>query len=40
MNSKAPRIIVACVALVSLAGMAAPADAATSKPQQRTVWCC
>lgn len=39
MNSKAPRIIVACIALVSLAGLAAPAEAA--KPStQRTVWCC
>lgn len=39
MTSKAPRIIVACIALVSLAGLAAPAEAA--KPStQRTVWCC
>lgn len=40
MSSKAPRIIVATIALISLAGLAAPADAATSKPQQRNVWCC
>lgn len=40
MTSKAPRIIVATIALISLAGLAAPAEAAPSKPQLRTVWCC
>lgn len=40
MSSKAPRIIVATVALISLAGLAAPAEAAPSQLQQRTVWCC
>ena len=39
MSSKAPRIIVATIALISLAGLAAPAEAAPAK-QQRTVWCC
>jgi hypothetical protein len=39
MSSKATRIIVASIALLSLAGMAAPADAAP-KPVQRNVWCC
>ncbi|MEO8108097.1 MAG: hypothetical protein ABI720_12345 [Actinomycetes bacterium] len=41
MSTKAPRLIIATVAvtLISLSGFAAPADAA--KPaQQRTVWCC
>ena len=37
MSSKSPRIIVACIALVSLAGMAAPAEAAPPA-QQRNVW--
>ncbi len=37
--SKAPRIIVATIALASLVGMSTPAEAA--KPaQQRNVWCC
>ena len=40
MSSKATRVLVATIALVSLAGFAAPADAAASKPQLRTVWCC
>jgi len=39
MNSKAPRILIATVALVSLAGLTAPAEAAPVK-QSRTVWCC
>lgn len=38
MKRKAPRIIVASIALIGLAGMAAPAEAAPS--QQRNVWCC
>lgn len=41
MRTKAPRLVIATatVALMSLAGFAAPADAA--KPStQRTVWCC
>lgn len=41
MNSKAPRIAVAVIAIVSLAGVAAPADAAApAKQQSRSVWCC
>lgn len=40
MSSKVTRIIVASIALVSLAGMAAPADAAPSQLQGRNVWCC
>jgi hypothetical protein len=39
MSSKATRVLVATIALVSLAGFAAPADAAQVK-EQRTVWCC
>lgn len=41
MRTKAPRLIIATltVALMSLGGFAAPADAA--KPSQlRNVWCC
>ena len=40
MSTKAARIIVASIALVGLAGMAAPADAAPTQPQARNVWCC
>lgn len=40
MKSKAPRIAVALVALVSLAGIAAPADAAAPVKQTRNIWCC
>lgn len=40
MSSKVTRTIVASIALVSLAGLAAPAEAAPSKPQERNVWCC
>lgn len=39
MSSKAPRIIIATIALASLAGFAAPAEAAPPS-MQRTVWCC
>jgi hypothetical protein len=39
MNRKATRIFVATIALVSLAGFAAPAEAGQVK-QTRTVWCC
>ena len=39
MSSKAPRIIIATIALIGLAGLAVPAEAAPAK-QQRTVWCC
>ncbi len=39
MRNKAPRLIIAAIALVSLAGLSTPAEAA--KPsQQRNVWCC
>ena len=40
MNRKATRIIVASIALVGLAGLAAPAEAAPSQLQLRNVWCC
>jgi hypothetical protein len=40
MKSKAPRFAVALVAIVSLAGLAAPADAAAPVTQSRSVWCC
>jgi len=40
MNRKATRIFVASVALVSLAGFAAPAEAAQIKQTARTGWCC
>ena len=39
MISKATRLVVAAIALASLAGMAAPAEA-SRPPQQRNVWCC
>lgn len=39
MRTKAPRLIIATIALISLAGLAAPAEAA--KPStERNVWCC
>ena len=38
--SKTPRILVASIALFSLVGMAAPAEAAKPAETQRTVWCC
>ena len=41
MKSKSARVILASIALVSLAGMAAPADAAPAKPVLlKNVWCC
>lgn len=40
MKTKAPRLAIALVAVLSLAGMSVPADAAPSKPQNRSVWCC
>ncbi len=40
MKSKAPRLIIAFVAIVGLAGMTAPADAAAPAKQARSVWCC
>lgn len=40
MNRKATRIFVAAVALVSLAGLAGPAEAGQDKQQARTGWCC
>ncbi|WP_275937867.1 hypothetical protein [Nocardioides oleivorans] len=41
MNSKSARLILASIALVSLAGTAAPAQAAPAGPTTlRTGWCC
>ena len=40
MSIKAPRFAVALVAIVSLVGFAAPADAAAPVKQTRTIWCC
>lgn len=40
MNRKAPRMILASIALLSLVGLSAPAGAAPSAPQARNVWCC
>ena len=40
MKSKTSRIAVAVVALVSLAGFAAPADAAAPAKMARSGWCC
>ena len=40
MKSKAPRLVIALVAVVSLAGLTAPADAAAPSKQTRSVWCC
>jgi len=40
MKTKAPRLVVALIAIVGVAGMAVPADAAPAKQQARSVWCC
>lgn len=40
MNAKAPRLLIALVAVVSLAGMTVPADAAAPAKQTRSIWCC
>ncbi len=41
MSTKAPRIIIATIALVGLAAVSTPAEAAPTLPQlQRNVWCC
>ena len=40
MKNKAPRLVIALVAVVSLAGMTAPADAAAPVKQTRNIWCC
>ncbi len=38
--NRATRLFVAAVALVSVAGLAAPAEAAQVRTTTRTVWCC
>lgn len=41
MNRKFTRVVIASLAVVSLAGVAAPVQAAApSSPQLRNVWCC
>ncbi|WP_275937868.1 hypothetical protein [Nocardioides oleivorans] len=40
MNRKATRILVATIALVSLAGFAGPVEAAQVNTTARTGWCC
>lgn len=40
MKTKAPRLVIALIAIVGVAGMAVPAEAAPAKQQARTVWCC
>lgn len=40
MKIKATRLAVASIALVSLAALGAPAEAAPTQPQSRTGWCC
>ncbi|SEB70067.1 hypothetical protein SAMN04489844_0876 [Nocardioides exalbidus] len=41
MNSKPARLVLASIALVSLAGLAAPASAAPVGPTTlKTGWCC
>jgi len=40
MNRKATRIFVAAVALVSMVGLSAPAQAAPAQQLARTGWCC
>ena len=40
MNRKATRILVATIALVSLAGFTAPAEAAPAQQTARNIWCC
>ena len=40
MKTKAPRLVVALVAIVSLAGMTVPAEAAPAKQTARSIWCC
>ena len=41
MKNKSARLILASIALVSLAGMATPAEAAPARPVlMKNVWCC
>ncbi len=40
MNRKAPRILVASIALIGMIGLSSPAEAAPAQQQARTVWCC
>ncbi|GAA1439254.1 hypothetical protein GCM10009641_46530 [Mycobacterium cookii] len=40
MIRKAPRILVASIALIGMIGLSAPAEAAPAKQQMRNVWCC
>lgn len=41
MKTKAPRLVIALIAIVGVAGMAVPADAAApAKQTARNVWCC
>lgn len=40
MNRKAPRILVASIALIGMVGLSAPAQAAPAQQLARTGWCC
>lgn len=40
MKTKAPRLVVALIAIVGVAGMAVPADAAPAQQSARNIWCC
>ena len=40
MKTKAPRLVVALIALVGVAGMTVPADAAPAQKTARSGWCC
>lgn len=40
MNRKFARIVIASLAVVSLAGFAAPAEAGPAVQTSRTGWCC
>jgi hypothetical protein len=40
MNSKAPRILVASIALIGMVGLSSPAEAAPAQQQARNIWCC
>ncbi len=40
MKTKAPRLVVALIAIVGVAGLTVPADAAAPQQSARNVWCC
>ena len=40
MKTKAPRLVIALIAIVGVAGVAVPAEAAPAKQTARNIWCC